>query len=355
MNLSDEQLIAEAIEINHAGIGKDKTLERYEDHLVHFSQYLASAHGVNFYSARRKHVRLFMRHLEREGGARPHTSRLSCEWCKVRGYPDGRDGKGWSPSYRKSYLSAIKFLYRHFFAEEDLPDHNPAALETSPKVVTKHGYTPSAGEVEKLLKAPGTPRARLLAAWMFYAPSRLATFAVARWQEIDFDQATWAVVGKGGKPDVFLLNPSLIRALRLYRRWQLSQAQHNPAIEDALSDEDTAYVLLTDNGKPMHPNSIAKMLKWHAIRAGVGVKKAKGRWDAPGGRTSRLSPHAMRRGWATIALNDMGESIDAISEVLKHADITTTRRHYAPTKPERAQRALRDMNLAKPKKRRPGH
>jgi hypothetical protein len=46
MNLSSEQLIAEAIEINHASIGKEKTLERYRDHLVHFSHYLASAHGT---------------------------------------------------------------------------------------------------------------------------------------------------------------------------------------------------------------------------------------------------------------------------------------------------------------------
>ena len=45
MDLSDEQLIAEAIEINHSGVGKQKTLDRYQDHLVHFSQYLASAQG----------------------------------------------------------------------------------------------------------------------------------------------------------------------------------------------------------------------------------------------------------------------------------------------------------------------
>lgn len=355
MNLSDDQLIAEAIEINHAGVGKEKTLEGYEGRLVHFSQYLASTHGVDFYTARRKHVRLYMSHLERQGGSKPHASRLRCEWCKTRGYPDGRDGKGWSASYRKCSLSAINFLYMHFLAEEDLPDHNPAVLERSPKVMTTRGYTPSAEDVQRLLDAPGSPTARLLAHWTFYAPSRLAPFAEARWRDIDLDQATWEVIGKGDKPDVFDLHPSLVRALRLHYNWQLSEAERNPAIRDALSDEETAYVLLTCNGKPMHPNSIAKTLKWHAIRAGVGVKKAKGRWDAPGGKTSRLSPHAMRRGWATIALNDEELPIDVVSQVLKHKDITTTRRHYAPTKPERARRALREMNLGKSKRRRSDH
>lgn len=41
MDLTYEQLICEAIECNHAGVGSS-TLERYREHLVHFSQYLAS-------------------------------------------------------------------------------------------------------------------------------------------------------------------------------------------------------------------------------------------------------------------------------------------------------------------------
>ena len=56
MDLSNAQLIHEAIEINHAAVGKGKTLERYRHHLVHFSQYLASVHGATFYTAKRKHV-----------------------------------------------------------------------------------------------------------------------------------------------------------------------------------------------------------------------------------------------------------------------------------------------------------
>lgn len=269
MNLSDDQLIAEAIEINHAGVGKDKTLEGYEGRLVHFSQYLASVHGATFYSAKKKHVRMYMNHLNRKGGPQPHSSRLGCEWCKAAGYPDGRDGEGWSASYRKCSLSAIKFLYKHFLAEEDLPDLNPAVLEKSPRVVTKRGYSPTADDVERLLKAPGSPTARLLAHWMFYAPSRRSPFVEARWRDIDFDQGTWDVVGKGEKADIFELHPALLRQLRIYRRWQLAEAQRNPAIMDALSDEDTAFVLLTRNGKPTHPNSVAKKLKWHGIARGL--------------------------------------------------------------------------------------
>jgi hypothetical protein len=36
---------------------------------------------------------------------------------------------------------------------------------------------------------------------------------------------------------------------KVYRRWQLAEAERNSAMRDALSDPDTAYVLLTRTGK----------------------------------------------------------------------------------------------------------
>jgi site-specific recombinase XerC len=116
---------------------------------------------------------------------------------------------------------------------------------------------------------PGSPRARLLVYWIFYAPSRRATFDDTRWCDIDLEQATWEVVGKGDQADVFTLAPPLLRQLRIYQRWQLSEAQRNPAMRDALSDPETAFVLLTRTGKRTSPESVLKMLKWHAIRADV--------------------------------------------------------------------------------------
>jgi hypothetical protein len=54
----------------------------------------------------------------------------------------------------------------------------------------------------------------------------------------------------------------------------------------------------------------------------------------------------MRRVWATIALNDQEQSIDIASEVLKHRDISTTCKHSAPTRSERARAALVEMRAA---------
>jgi len=346
MGLSNEQLICEAHECNHAGVG-GPTLERYRDHLVHFAQYLASVHKSDFYKANKKQVRLFMGHLEKQGGQNPDSARLRCEWCKARNYPDGREGFGWSASYRKSCLSALRFLYLHFQADDELPDIDPTVLESSPKVIVKRGYTPSKEEIERLLKTDGPPRAVLLVHWLFYAPSRRKTYADARWADIDLDAAEWEVVGKNDKVDIFPLAPPLLRAFRIYRGWQLSEAERHPAMRDALSDPHTAYVLLTSNGKKTSPTTVTKIATWHGIRAEVGLKRASTSIDAVDGMTSRVTPHCFRRAWATIALNDEKEPtpIDLVSEVLRHKEIATTRCHYAPTKSDRARAAIVRMRV----------
>jgi integrase len=146
---------------------------------------------------------------------------------------------------------------------------------------------------------------------------------------------------------VFDLAPALVREFRAYRRWQLSEAQRNPAMRDALANPDTAYVLLTKNGRRTHPNTVGKMLKRYAARNGVGVRQVEKAWDMPKGVTSLVSAHTMRRTWATLALNDEDDPqpLDVVQEVLNHSDISTTRRHYAFTKPERARSALVSMRV----------
>jgi integrase len=347
MGLSDEQLIGEAVECNHASIGPT-TLKKYEGHLVHLSQYLASAHSSDFYRANKKQIRLFMGHLEKPGGAHPDPARVRCEWCRTRAYPDGQKGPGWSASYRKSYLSALRFLYHHFQADDELPDIDPTVLESAPRVVTRRGYTPTKADVQRLLETDGPPRAVLLVHWLFYAPSRRETYADARWPDIDLDAAEWEVVGKNEKVDIFPLAPPLIRAFRVYRRWQLSEAERRPAMRDALADPEQAYVLMTTKGRKTSASTVTKIATWHGIRAGVGLKKATPGIDAVNGMTSRVTPHCFRRAWATIALNDEKDPtpIDVVSEVLRHKDIATTRRHYAPTKSDRARAALMGMRVA---------
>lgn len=346
MNVSDEDLITEAVATNYAQVAP-ATKKRYGKHLEHFAAYLhsACAGSVTFYTCKEKHVLRYMEHLAAKGGPNPAAERACCAWCNVNGYPDGRAGHGWSDSYRKSHLAAIGYLYTHFYRDDDLPSHDPSSRVKAPKVKVVPQYAPDRSEIRAMLDAPGRPKDRLLAYWTFYAPSRRKTFSDALWKSLDLERGTWHVVGKGGKADCFDLHPLLVRELRRYRRWQLEQyAVTHAAVRDALCFEDTAYVLLTCNGKRTCPQAITKMLKWRAVRAGVSVKASVSAFDSPSGKTSKLSCHAMRRGWAQAAIED-GVPITTIQDVLKHDDISTTRRHYAFGKPPLATAALRGMRV----------
>lgn len=343
--LTDAELIAEAIAINHRQ-ASDKTIAKYLKHLEHYSAYLSSAFGLSICTAKRKHVIQFMNHLVVKGDS---IQRAACQWCSLHGFPDSQKDGGWSPSTRKSYLSAVRFVYAHCLEEDDLPDVDPSARLNSPKCNSELGYTPTKEEVKKILEADGKPRDTLLAYWLYFAPSRRQTYCDARWKHIDLETGVWRIPhAKGNKVDEFALHPLLRARLKKYRVWQFQEAKTNDYIRYALEDDDSAYVLLSSKGKPLAPSSVAKLITWRAIRAGVGlVDVAADRKDCPSGKTSKVTPHALRRAWATHALNDETNPvpIDVVSEVLNHADISTTRRHYAPTKPERAKDALIRMKL----------
>ena len=110
------------------------------------------------------------------------------------------------------------------------------------------------------------------------------------------------------------------------RRWFLHQevqAERNDVIRAARSNPETDFVLLTRTGRPLSATSLYKDLNRRAVAAGLHVLE-----PAHREHRSRVSPHALRRTFATLLLND-GQPLDAVADVLGHASVDTTRRHYA--------------------------
>ena len=60
--------------------------------------------------------------------------------------------------------------------------------------------------------------------------------------------------------------------------------------------------LRVDDAQRPTDDEIYKMVRRVGVRAGVGLRKAPSHWDAVDGWTSMVTPHAMPRAWATIAL-----------------------------------------------------
>jgi integrase len=336
-DVSDEQIISELAAALRLAGANPKTVDRAEHCLGHYSGYLRDKHGVTVLTAEMGHVLWFMDHLALPGGERPHERRDGCSYCRERGYPSPDPEGGWSLSTRKSYFAYLRLVYGYCIINRTLPSLDPTAGLSSPKVPIELGPTLSRDELRRLLGAPGSPNARLIPTWIIFAPSRLSTFAKARWMDIDLDSGTWRVVGKGRKPDVFALNSLLVALLRDQRERQRAEAETNPQIRAALAHPSTAFVLMTRKGKPMTASQIAKMLKWHAVRARVGVIDAVSKFDAVSGKTSWVSPHVLRRTWAHLNLNGPEpQDSEVVRAVLNHISPSTLR-HYAQPKTERAQ------------------
>lgn len=227
-----------------------------------------------------------------------------------------------SASARKNVLSSIHSFYR-YLVDVRVIDFDPSASIRPPRVQRRPGLVLTTDEVRSILDAPGTPRERIQAHLLTYTAARTSEIRDLRWRDIDFTAATITVSGKGGRVRVTDIHPRLMSELRRWYLWLDDEAERNPEIRAAKSSPDRDFVLLTRHGNPVPKGLIARQLKDRAARAGVRVRE-------DGGRDNRsaVSPHALRRTFASTLL-DQGHHIDAIADVLGHESVDTTRRHYA--------------------------
>jgi site-specific recombinase XerD len=228
-----------------------------------------------------------------------------------------------SPSARKNMLSSIHSFYRYLVSVEII-QVDPSTAVRPPRVTVKPGLHLSAPEIRALLDAPGNDaRERIVVYLLVYTGTRADELRGLLWRDVDMQERTLTVRGKGGKFRVLDIHPALMAELR---RWWLRQDVHQHrhlAMRDAMQDPERAYVLLTRTGNQLAKTVIAKHVKARAARIGLRPKPSTCHRTA-----TEVSPHALRRSFATLLLND-GHHIDAVADVLGHASIDTTRTHYA--------------------------
>lgn len=296
------------------------TRVKYRTQLEEFREWLAHPRtprrdvSPSMCDASRPDVVRFMAYLV--GGERYAARRCGCTKDAL------------SPSTRKSFLASLHNFYTYLVAVE-LVQRDPTAGVPRPKVTTKPGMRLTVEELRRLLAAPGSPRDRVQVYLLAFTAARLAEIRGLRWKDINFVEGTITLHGKGDKYRIISIHPRLMPELR---RWYLKQddcALRYPAMLEAKADPDTDFVLMTSNGRPMPTNGISKQLKARAVRAGLHVLEPR-----HGDHRSRISPHALRRTFATLLLND-GHHLDAVADVLGHASVDTTRNHYAFSSNER--------------------
>jgi integrase/recombinase XerD len=198
-------------------------------------------------------------------------------------------------------------VFKRFFrwaVRERLRDADPTLKLDSARQPLRVPKTLSEAQVEALLAAPDvdTPlglRDRAMLELLYASGLRVSELVALKTVHVGFSEGTLHVTGKGSKERLVPFGEEALRWLERY----LKEARG--AI---LAGQSSDAVFVTARGGPMTRQMFWKLIKAHALRAGIAVP---------------LSPHTVRHAFATHLLNH-GADLRTVQMLLGHADISTT-------------------------------
>lgn len=209
-------------------------------------------------------------------------------------------GNGGSAVNRQ--VTILKNLYRAIVAMGHLsPDRNPMAhFPTMKAVPTKLPVFLSEDEVQSLLAQPRTVtiiglRDRALLTLLYGTGLRASEAASMREADVDLQDNTVRVIGKGGHERVVPLNIEVARTLQQYRS---ARGRVTPA---------TAF-FRSRSGEALTRNAIYERVRLHASKARI---------------AKRVSPHRLRHTFATHLVK-RGVQLVTIRDLLGHQSISST-------------------------------
>ncbi len=187
---------------------------------------------------------------------------------------------------------------------ERIVDADPTLKLDSARQPLRVPKTLSEAQVEALLAAPdvATPlglRDRAMLELLYASGLRVSELVLLKTVNVSFVECALRVTGKGAKERLVPFGEEALRWIERY------VAEARPAI---LGRRTSDALFVTGLGGPMTRQMFWKLLKAHALKAGIA---------AP------LSPHTLRHAFATHLLNH-GADLRAVQMLLGHADISTT-------------------------------
>lgn len=202
-------------------------------------------------------------------------------------------------------LAAVRSFHRFLDAEGMTPG-DPAAMVTPPAPPSRLPKAISIDEVERLLDAAsagGTPtslRDRAVLEVLYAAGARVSELTTLDLDDLDLDNGSVRLMGKGSKQRLVPLGGPACEALSAY----LVRAR--PAAVAA--GKGTPAVFVGSRGERLARQTVWATIRTCADRAGLG---------------GRVSPHTLRHSFATHLLEG-GADIRVVQELLGHASVTTT-------------------------------
>ena len=252
----------------------------------------------NTLAAYRRDLTLFADWLGREAG----RSLVEASETDLRQYALARHA-GSAPTSTNRRLTVFKRFFR-WAVRERIVDADPTLKLDSARQPLRVPKTLSEAQVEALLGAPDVEaplglRDRAMLELLYASGLRVSELVSLKTVHVSFVECALRVTGKGAKERLVPFGEEALRWIERY------VADARPAILGARASD---ALFVTGLGGPMTRQMFWKLVKAHAVRAGI---------DAP------LSPHTLRHAFATHLLNH-GADLRAVQMLLGHADISTT-------------------------------
>ena len=273
----------------------------------------------------RASVAAFLRHLERERNASPHTIRAygedlaqftdhlrrelgreprpeDADHLAIRGFLAELHRRGLARSSSARKLAGLRTFFRYLCREGRL-EANPARLLATPRRDKRIPAVLDEAQVASLLALPGDAvsavRGRAILELLYATGMRCAELVALDAGEVDLDARMVRVLGKGRKERVVLFGH---RAQEALGGWLGERRRLRPK---------TDALFLNARGGRLTDRSVRALVTQRVKQTAL---------------VRRCSPHTLRHSFATHLLT-RGADLRAIQELLGHASLSTTQRY----------------------------
>lgn len=218
----------------------------------------------------------------------------------VRRYIAAQHRRGLAGRSLQRCLSSIRTFCDWLIREGKLA-HNPALDVRAPKSGKRLPRTLDVDQVAHLLDIRGdaveTLRDRAIMELMYSSGLRLAELAGLDINDVDLDDGSVRVTGKGGKTRIVPVGRHAVAALRTWLK-----------VRSGVAAMDSTALFVGRGGGRISVRTIQHRMA---------------RWGVEQGLANRVHPHMLRHSFATHVLESSGD-LRAVQELLGHADIKTT-------------------------------
>ncbi len=264
------------------------------DNLAHYLSYLATERRLSRHTCD-NYARDVNALLELAGT----TPLKDLQMHHIRRYIAQLHARGLSGKTLARMLSAWRGFY-HYLARGHGFSHNPCQGLRAPRSAKHLPHALSPDEANRLVEIPmDKPQAlrdKAILELFYSSGLRLSELSGLRVEDVNLDDATVRVTGKGNKTRIVPVGSHAIAAIRFW----LEERNKSFAGQSALFPGN--------NGKPLSQRAIQYCVRQWAVKQGI---------------SGNVHPHVLRHSFASHVLQSSGD-LRAVQEMLGHASISTT-------------------------------